>query len=79
MRQNNSGTKDGLCYHPARFAISYLCGIQTADPLDIMSIGGFKLGFWSANQGSQVIFVMLICVYGWLTNNLDQQYAIHED
>jgi len=44
-----------------------------------MSIGGFKLGFWSANQGSQVIFVMLICVYGWLTNNLDQQYAIHED
>jgi len=44
------------------FAVSYLCGILIADPLDSMSIGGFKLGFWFANQGSQVIFVALICV-----------------
>ena len=44
------------------FVVSYLCGILIADPLDSMSIGGFKLGFWFANQGSEVIFVILIFI-----------------
>ena len=61
------------------FAVSYLCGILIADPLDSMSIGGFKLGFWFANQGSEVVFVILIFVYVWLMNNLDRKYDVHED
>jgi putative solute:sodium symporter small subunit len=61
------------------FAVSYLCGILIADPLDAMSIGGFKLGFWFANQGSEVVFVILIFVYVWLMNNLDRKYDVHED
>jgi putative solute:sodium symporter small subunit len=61
------------------FAVSYLCGILIADPLDVIQIGGFKLGFWFANQGSEVIFVMLIFVYVYLMNRLDRKYAVHED
>jgi len=61
------------------FVVSYVCGILIADPLDAMSIGGFKLGFWFANQGSEVIFVILIFIYVWLMNNLDRKYDVHED
>ena len=61
------------------FAVSYVCGIMIVDPLDYISIGGFKLGFWFANQGSQVVFVILIFVYVRLMNNLDKKYDIHEN
>ena len=61
------------------FAVSYVCGILIANPLDTMSIGGFKLGFWFANQGSEVVFVILIFVYVWLMNKLDRKYDVHED
>ena len=60
------------------FAVSYVCGIMIADELDYISIGGFKLGFWFANQGSQVVFVILIFVYVRLMNHLDKKYDIHE-
>jgi len=61
------------------FAVSYLCGILIANPLDAMQIGGFKLGFWFANQGSEVTFVILIFVYVALMNKLDRKYDVHED
>lgn len=60
------------------FAVSYLFGIIMADALDTISIGGFKLGFWFANQGSEVIFVILIFVYVSLMNKLDKKYGVHE-
>ena len=60
------------------FAVSYLCGILIANPLDSIRIGGFKLGFWFANQGSEVIFCLLIVVYVRLMNNLDKKYDVHE-
>jgi putative solute:sodium symporter small subunit len=61
------------------FAVSYLCGILIADPLDSVRIGGFHLGFWFANQGSEVVFVILIFVYVSLMNKLDRKYDVHED
>jgi len=61
------------------FAVSYLCGILLANPLDAISIGGFKLGFWFANQGSEVVFVILIFVYVYLMNKLDRKYDVRED
>ena len=61
------------------FAASYVCGILIANPLDTISIGGFRLGFWFANQGSIVIFVVLIFVYVYLMNNLDKKYDVRED
>lgn len=60
------------------FGVSYLAGILVVDQLDAMTIGGFPLGFWFANQGSEVIFCVLIVVYVYLMNNLDKKYDVHE-
>jgi putative solute:sodium symporter small subunit len=49
-------------------------GIILSDFLDQFSIGGFKLGFWFAQQGSIYIFVILIFVYVHLMNRLDKKY-----
>ena len=60
------------------FFVSFICGIMAVDQLDAMKIGGFPLGFWFANQGSLVTFVVLIWVYVWLMNKLDIKYDVHE-
>ena len=60
------------------FVVSYVFGIAMADTLDKTKIGGFPLGFWFANQGSEVIFVILIAVYVWLMNRLDIKYDVQE-
>ncbi len=60
------------------FVVSYVCGILLADALSGIYIGGFRLGFWFANQGSEVIFVLLIFVYVKLMNGLDRKYDVEE-
>jgi len=60
------------------FVVSYLFGIILADNLDSIKLFGFPLGFWFANQGSEVIFVILIAVYVKLMNRLDIKYDVHE-
>lgn len=60
------------------FGVSYIAGIMVADQLDSMKLGGFPLGFWFGNQGSEVIFVLLIVVYVKLTNNLDKKFGVYE-
>jgi len=58
--------------------VSYICGIILVQPLNQFRIGGFPLGFWFANQGSEVVFVIEIFVYVWLMNKLDREYDVHE-
>ena len=53
------------------------CGVLFADTLNRFRLGGFPLGFWFAQQGSILIFVLLILVYGLLLNRLDAEY--HRD
>jgi len=60
------------------FVVSYLFGIIWADALDNVKLAGFPLGFWFANQGSEVVFVILIAVYVKLMNHLDIKYDVHE-
>ena len=43
------------------------------------SIGGYKLGFWFAQQGSIYVFVAIIFFYAWRMNRLDRQFDVHED
>ena len=61
------------------FVVSYGFGILLVDQLDTIRIGGFKLGFWFAQQGSIYIFVVLIFVYVVLMNRLDRRYGLDED
>ena len=60
------------------FLVSYGAGILFADALNQIKIGGFKLGFWFAQQGSMYVFVVLIFVYVWLMNRLDKQFDVDE-
>lgn len=58
--------------------VSYVCGILLVKPLNAIHLGGFPLGYWFANQGSEIIFVIMIFVYVWLMNRLDREYDVHE-
>ncbi|MEQ8314366.1 MAG: DUF4212 domain-containing protein [Gammaproteobacteria bacterium] len=60
------------------FFISFVCGILLVDFLDNFRIGGFKLGFWIAQQGSIFVFVVLIFVYIHLMDKLDDRYNLNE-
>lgn len=60
------------------FIVSYGCGILFADSLNSIQIGGFKLGFWFAQQGSIYVFVILIFVYVRLMNRLDKEFDVDE-
>ena len=53
------------------------CGVLFADTLNRFSLGGFPLGFWFAQQGSILVFVLLILVYGLALNRLDAEH--HRD
>ena len=57
------------------FLVSYGAGILFKDALNTIKIGGFKLGFWFAQQGSMYVFVILIFVYVRLMNKLDKKYG----
>jgi len=61
------------------FFVSYGCGIVFADALNSIKIGGFKLGFWFAQQGAMYVFVILIFVYVRLMNKLDKKYDFDEE
>ena len=61
------------------FVVSYGAGILFADALNAIQIGGFKLGFWFAQQGSIYVFVVLIFVYVWLMNRLDKKFDVDEE
>ena len=60
------------------FIVSYGCGILLVEPLNKISLGGYKLGFWMAQQGSIYVFVILIFVYVRLMNRLDEKYGFGE-
>ena len=60
------------------FIVSYGFGILLAAQLNTIRLGGFKLGFWFAQQGSIYVFVILIFVYVRLMNKLDKNYNVHE-
>ncbi len=60
------------------FFVSYFCGIIIVDVLNKISIGGFPLGFWFAQQGAMYVFVVLIFVYCFLMEKLDKEYDVAE-
>lgn len=61
------------------FVVSYGIGILFVDAFNQVRIGGAKLGFWFAQQGSIYAFVIIIFVYVSLMNKLDRKYGVSED
>lgn len=61
------------------FLVSYGCGIIFRDALDQFSIGGAPLGFWFAQQGSIICFLILLFTYKVMMNKLDHKYGYDEE
>jgi len=61
------------------FIFSFGCGILFVDELNVIKIGGYKLGFWFAQQGSIYIFVILTFVYAKLMATLDRKYGVDDE
>ena len=61
------------------FVVSYGCGIILVDVLNQIQIGGYKLGFWFAQQGSIYVFVALIFYYAQKMGDLDREFGVEED
>ena len=60
------------------FVISYLCGIVFAQELNAIRLGGYKLGFWFAQQGSMYGFVIIIFVYAKRMAAIDRKFGLHD-
>lgn len=60
------------------FLVSFGFGILWVDQLNAIRLGGFQLGFWFAQQGSQYVFVILIFIYVYRMNQLDKQFEFDE-
>lgn len=62
------------------FLVSFGAGILWVEPLNAYRLpgSGFPLGFWFAQQGSIVTFVILIFVYVFLMNRADRKYDVEE-
>ena len=61
------------------FVVSFGAGVLFADALNSIRLGGYKLGFWFAQQGSIYTFVVLVFVYSKKMGDLDRKYGVDED
>lgn len=56
------------------FAVSFGAGILFRPFLDQFDIGGYPLGFWSAQQGSIYVFLVLIAVYVVRMRSIERRF-----
>ena len=61
------------------FSVSFLAGIIFVDFLNQFRLYGYKLGFWFSQQGAIYFFVLLIFVYAWRMNALDEKFGVDEE
>ncbi|NVJ87118.1 MAG: DUF4212 domain-containing protein [Algoriphagus sp.] len=61
------------------FLVSFGFGILWVEELNTIPLGGFKLGFWFAQQGSIYVFVLLIFAYVYWMNRLDRKFDVDEE
>ena len=59
--------------------VSFGFGILLRPLLQWWDVGGTDLGFWFAQQGSIIVFLLLIFFYAWRMNKLDRQYGVEEE
>ncbi|KAJ56358.1 membrane protein [Actibacterium mucosum KCTC 23349] len=59
--------------------VSFGFGIILRPMLSGISVGGADLGFWFAQQGSILVFLVLIFFYAWRMNKLDVEHGVEEE
>ncbi|MCV2867926.1 DUF4212 domain-containing protein [Defluviimonas sp. WL0002] len=58
--------------------VSFGFGILLRPMLSGVGVGGTDLGFWFAQQGSILVFLVLIFVYAARMNKLDREHGVEE-
>lgn len=58
--------------------VSLVFSILLVEPLNTLRLGGLPLGFWMAQQGSILTFVVLIFIYAIQMDKLDRKYGIRK-
>jgi len=61
------------------FVVSFGFGILLVDFFNQFQVGGYKLGFWFAQQGSIYVFVALIFYYAKRMGDLDKKHGVEEE
>ena len=61
------------------FVVSFGFGILLVDVLNTIQLGGFKLGFWFAQQGSVYVFIGIIFYYVRAMGRLDAEFGLEEE
>ena len=61
------------------FIVSCVLGIFLVEPLNRVRLGGFPLGFWVAQQGSIIVFILLILIYCIFMMKMDRRYHVDEE
>ena len=59
--------------------VSFGFGILLRPLLSGIPIGGTDLGFWFAQQGSILTFLVLIFFYAWRMNSIDREHGVEEE
>ncbi len=60
------------------FLVSFGAGILFVDFLNQFQFFGFKLGFWFAQQGAMLVFIVLIFVYVARMGALERRFGIDD-
>ncbi len=60
------------------FVVSFGFGLILVEPLNTIRLGGYKLGFWFAQQGSIYVFIALVFYYAYAMNKLDKEFGVQE-
>ncbi|RAH97807.1 DUF4212 domain-containing protein [Acuticoccus sediminis] len=59
--------------------VSFGFGILLRPLLSGIAVGGTDLGFWFAQQGSILVFLVLIFFYAIRMNSLDRHFGVDEE
>jgi putative solute:sodium symporter small subunit len=59
--------------------VSFGFGIVLRPLLAGITVGGTDLGFWFAQQGSIIVFLLIIFIYAWRMNVLDRKFGVDEE
>lgn len=58
--------------------VSLLLSVVLVEPLNHFKIAGFPLGFWFAQQGVIIVFIVLVFIYARRMGQIDDAYEAEE-
>lgn len=59
--------------------VGYGFSIYWIELFNSISIGRLGLGFWFAQQGSIIVFVLLVWIYAFVMDRIDRQFEAGDD